>query len=244
MKNHNRGKMMFGAFMGLMFLAGSAKADMNGYKLKITNGSAMPVSPGTLYITSNQNSLIKIGAVTTDGFTRLCQTGNPEDRFLEVNKNEKVLWSQKTTGPILPGESIEVTVPATHHGRAIHFEAMYGKTKDTCAVFHLNASELNGLTQQDVFEGRDEVISTGAFLDPALPQNQGVADVCQSAGNAVDCLRMLAPANSGKKIRFFPGYLPTVLAALEKLYGPEQTQALLIPTSGAVRVEFMSSPQK
>ncbi len=233
-------KLIKGSFLAATLCAASLAQAATHYKIKVTNGSGMPISPGVVYVTANAEPLIKIGSLPTVGFTRLCQTGNPDVRITEINKRANVIWSQKTSGPILPGQTFELRLPISNRGQSIHFEAMYGKTKDTCAVYNLNTRHLARFMDMTVplVVDKDEVVSTGAFLDPAISAGHSVGDVCQAAASAVDCLRLLAEVNQNEnKIRFFPGYLPSVLNALEEKYDAQDVQSLMIPTSGALRIQ-------
>lgn len=211
------------------------------YKLRVTNGSAMPISPAVVYVKLGNAPLTKVGQMPTSGFTHLCQTGNPDERFQEVKDNASVKWVQKTSGLLLPGETVELSVPVRDVARSsIHFEGMYGKTKDTCAVFGVSAHELSKNVKGDLLIGRDEVLSTGVFKDPTLPENTN--SICTSAPTVVDCLRELAgPASGAIAVRYFPGYLPNTLGFLEEHYGAEETQTLVIPTSGAVRFQLIKN---
>ncbi len=67
--------------------------------------------------------------------------------------------------------------------------------------------------------GKDNVIQTGAFLDPALPMDD--------------------EANSGTgKIHFFNSYLPSLVSFLETKYGSADVLSLSLPTSGAIQFQL------
>lgn len=197
------------------------------YEITITNTSMMPISPGVIYIDQGQGGQSEAGQEPTPGFVTLCQTGNPSTKAVELKG--KVAYVAQTPGPVLPGKSITVEIPMpTSKTQSVHFEAMYGKSKDTCASISIPAHRLgNG-----ELIGRDEVVSTGAFTEPDVPAY--ATNVCDKAAAAVDCLRLLASPRIDGQISYFPGYLPSVLTYLEGKYGAGDVQTLLIPTSGAV----------
>lgn len=234
---------VFTLALSLGFALGGTSARANqaasqNYKLRVTNGSAMPVSPAAIYVKFGRAPLTQIGNAPTTGFTRLCQTGNPDQRLMEIQRSASVEWSQKTSGLLMPGQSIEVEIPVRNGYRSIHFEAMYGKTKDACAVFNVTARELSTMVGGEILVGRDEVLASGSFTDPMIPKD--TTGLCANTASAVDCLRDLAhPVANEAKVRFFPGYLPSVLNFLEDRYGSADTQSLSIPTSGALRFEVI-----
>jgi hypothetical protein len=224
------------AFLSLLFLTPAAfGAEM--VTLKITNGGAMPISPGVVYTKADQARLTEIGEPATAGFVKLCQTGNPSDRLAEVKSAQEVVTAISTPGPILPGKSVEVAVPL-EGAASLQFEAMYGKSKDSCALISVNAETLTASQSEGLIaSGSDEVVSTGAFADPALPNHLGAA--CKDSMAAVDCLRNLSmPSQMGVGVHYFHGYLPSVVSFLEAHYGASQAQELLIPASGAVRYQI------
>lgn len=225
------------------FLAcASAHASVN-YELTITNGSGMPVSPAVVYVKSGQAAAAQIGDAATAGFVQLCQTGNGSTRLMELQGNRDVSFTAQTMGPILPGESrtIEVSVQNLMT-ESIHFEAMYGKTKDVCAVGSVNNHSLVALKQHVLSEliAKDDALSTGAFDNPVMPMTNGVYDpnTCASSNNAVSCLRELAQPIHDGKIHFFTSYSPSVLNFLETKYGAADTNSLVIPSSGAVQFKL------
>jgi hypothetical protein len=111
-------------------------------------------------------------------------------------------------------------------------------TKDVCAKIDVSA---DGHTR--VVSGYDQTVASGSFTDPALPSMPGSLEMtCKNEMSAIGCLRQLAmeKAPADKRIRVFPGYLPSVISALEGLYGAASTQKLLIPAgSGAVRFKLV-----
>lgn len=208
--------------------------------LKIKNGGTMPISGGALYASAADAPLSQIGSKATDGLTALCQTGSNDLRFQELSsehtKKSGVRFVVKTQGPILPGQEIEVLVPAYQvRGRSLHFEAMYGRTKDACASISISKLQVAQGLYRYAVQGQDQVISTGRFSNPVVDEN--AASQCQDADNAVSCLRNLS-VNEDGVIRFFPGYLPSVLNFLETNYGASDVQGLLIPGAGALRFEL------
>jgi hypothetical protein len=219
----------------IAFTALQAQAAVR-YELTITNGSQMPVSPAAVYAVNGQKAAAVPGQTATGGFVQLCQTGNPANRVGELSNSKLATYLTQTTGPILPGESksieIEITNPST---QSIHFEAMYAKTKDLCAVGSIDGHTLVALQQHAVSEyvSKDDVLATGAFTDPAVGHYP-----CQMSTNAVSCLRELSMPTQAK-IHFFTGYLPSVVNLLESKFGAAETQSLLIPTSGAVQFSLV-----
>lgn len=214
------------------------------YELTITNGSQMPISPGAAYVKSGGESAAPIGSTATSGFVQLCQTGNVANRIVELKANSNVSFVAQTSGPILPGESRSVEIEVGNPQRqSIHFEGMYGKSKDACGVGTLGSQSLTSLLQHFTSEvvEKDNAVSTGAFLEPSLPSGTTSLDaaVCASAANAVSCLRELASPSSGTgHLHFFTGYLPSVVTALEAKYGAADVQTLLFPTSGAIQLKL------
>ncbi len=214
------------------------------YILTVTNGGAMPVSPSAIYVKDGQGSNAQVGQQPTSGFIQLCQTGNPTTRVQELQSDSTVKFVTQTMAPVLPGESksteVDVRDPLSD---SVHFEAMYGKTKDVCAVGSIGSHSLYALKQHVTAEvfSKDNVVQTGAFLDALLPMGTTYLDVntCASAATAVACLRELALPNMGKQqIRFFSSYSPSLLMLLETKYGATEIPSLLVPSSGAVQVQL------
>lgn len=224
------------------FTANAQSAKM--YTLTITNGSEMPISPGVYYTKTGAEPSAQIGQAPTAGFIQLCQTGNPATRLTELKADAMIQFADQTMAPILPGESrvveVEVMNPQT---QSIHFEVMYGKSKNVCGVASINSHSLIALSQHVTSEylGKDNTLLTGAFLDPALPKGSSYLDqaVCPEATNAVTCLRLLSAQNpDSAKIRNFAGYFPSLLMALEAKFGSADVETLLIPTSGAIQIKL------
>lgn len=207
------------------------------YEITLTNGGSMPVSPAVVYAGAPVPNTAP-GQNPTAGFIRLCQTGNPADRAQEIS-NEGASHVVQTPGPILPGQSQTVEVEVKDPTKqSIHFEAMYGKSKDACASVTVGSHALVALKQHVAPEvlTRDSVLVTGAFTVPSLPA-AGAAYACTSAADAVTCLRELSSqAMAVGKIRYFAGYLPSVVEFLEQKYGAAETDTLLIPNAGALQV--------
>lgn len=228
----------------LLVSAGSAFAATQTYILTLTNGSQMPVSPVAVYVTHGQASKSEIASSTTNGFILLCQTGNPALRLQELEMEKDVTFKSQTMGLLFPGETktIEVEVQDPLH-QSIHFEAMYGKTKDVCAVGTIGSHQLIALRQHvtSSYQTKDNVVQTGAFLDPSLPAGATYLDsnACESETSAIGCLRKLAlPNPESPKIRFFSSYLSSLQMFLETKYGAKETQSLIVPSSGAVAVQL------
>lgn len=214
------------------------------YELTITNGSQMPISPAAIYVKNGGESASSIGKNPSVGFIQLCQTGTPTARLSELRSDSTVSFVFQAAGPILPGETrvVEVEV-AQPQQQSIHFETMYGKTKDVCGVGTVNSHSLVALKQHvaDEIVAKDNAVQTGAFTDPTLPPGMTYLDpsVCPNAMNAVSCLRELSSQNTGKaQIRFFSGYFPSLVSALESKYGSADVQTLLLPVSGAIQFKL------
>lgn len=214
------------------------------YELTITNGSQMPISPAAIYTKSGSESAVPVGSMPTMGFVQLCQTGNVATRIGELKMDSSVKFVTQTNSPILPGESRAVEVEVMNpQQQSIHLETMYGKSKDACGVGSLNSHSLVALKQHVTTEviQKDNVLLTGAFADPVLPTGMTYLDpgVCPNAMNAISCLRELAVPSTGKaQVRFFAGYFPSLVTALEMKYGAADVQTLLFPTSGAIQLKL------
>lgn len=210
------------------------------YLLTLTNGSLMPISPIAVYAGNGQVGKTQIGRPPSPGFIQLCQSGDPSLRIRELDMEADVTFKTQTIGLVMPGESRTVEVEVQDPLRqSIHFETMYGKTKDICAIGQINGHSLYALKQHVTSEviGKDNVLQTGAFLDPVLPMGHDYLDmsVCEGQMSAISCLRSLSAANTGMaKVRFFSTYLSSVQMLLENKYGASETQSLIIPSSGAV----------
>ncbi len=215
------------------------------YELTITNGSQMPISPATIYTRTGTEPAFAIGSIPTGGLIQLCQMGNVTSRLSELRADMSVKFVTQTSTPILPGESRAVEIEVSNpRGQSVHFETMYGKTKDVCGVGSFSSHSLTALKQHVTLEAvqKDNTILTGAFTDPALPKGMTYLDpsVCASAMDAVTCLRELAvPETRKAQIRFFAGYFPSLITALEMKYGAPEVQTLLFPASGAIQFKLV-----
>ncbi len=229
----------------IVALSIGAHAEMaTKYELTITNGGGMPISPAVIYTKAGAGSAAAVGQEPTAGFIQLCQTGKTMARIDEIKADSTAQFAAQTTDLIFPGESkvieIEVNNPFK---QSLQFEAMYGKSKDVCAVAGINSHSLVALKQHvtsEVIE-KDSVLQTGAFSIPVLPMGITSADpqFCADSTNAISCLRELSTMKLGKaQIRFFAGYLPGITNALEMKYGAEDVQSLQIPPSGAVQLKL------
>ena len=206
------------------------------YQLKVTNGGAMPISPAAVYVSDTESTSASIGMPPTAGFIKLCQTGNPEMRLSELDKEANVSATYRSTTLLMPGMSEVFDLEIRNiRDSQIHFEGMYGKSKDSCATFTINNKLLQSLAMKRDVTGRDNIVSTGAFSDPLLPMSETTMSACANQSSAVNCLRSLAqPKIQMATIRAFPGYLPSVLSAIEYSFGGMEAQSLIIPNGGAV----------
>lgn len=205
------------------------------YVLKVTNGSAMPISPGVVYSVDGQSSTNEIGNEPTQGLIQLCQTGNPAGKISELKTDSKIKTIAQTAGPILPGQSVTVEV-RLHNPRveSLHFVAMYGKSKELCAAVDIQSHALLAVySGYGDARGNDKVISAGAFTEPVVDGNSTGA--CAAAKDAVSCLRTLSVDRTDKKqIHFFGGYLPSLINFLEEMYGAQEALSLFVPAGGGV----------
>ena len=200
------------------------------YRLTITNGSGMPLSPGALYVMDGHKSVTEVGAAPSPGLVQLCTSGNNATILDELKANREIVSVQATPGLVLPGQTISVDFFTGRSGQSVHFVAMYGKTKDTCSVIDLSRAILKE-THEGPSTGVDRAVATGAFSDPAVPQ--GNSGVCAAANDAIGCIRLLTQPIQQASIRFFPGYLPSVLDYVEALFGASSVTPLLLQ-GGAV----------
>ncbi len=232
-------KCLFAGFIACTTLGAEASSTKK-YLLTITNGGLMPISPAVIYVKNGQGGGAQIGSEPTMGFAQLCQTGDRSTRMMEVKNDMNVTSVAETMFPLLSGESKTVEIEVQNPSRqSLHFESMYGKTKDICAVGSIGGQNLYALRARFTSEviANDKTLLSGAFLDPALPVDQ--SEVCETATSAANCLRELSSANPQKKqIRFFAGYLPSVLNFLETKYGSEDVKTLLLTTSGAIQLQL------
>lgn len=219
-----------------------AHADMGvQYELTITNGSQMPISPAAIYVKNGEDGSIHIGQMPSAAFTQLCQTGDPSGRLNEASAESGTTFTTTVPGPILPGDSRTVTVTVQNPSlQSLHFEAMYGKSKDVCGVGTINSHTLYALAQHitPAYIGKDEVYDAGAFTAPMLPMDANLQKLCMNAADAVSCLRQLTMTNPSPRVHFFTQYLPSLIGFLESRYGASKTQTLLIPDSGAIRFKL------
>jgi hypothetical protein len=237
------------SFVGLAVATASAPAQSAApmaatYVLTITNGSQMPLSPPIIYARDGAESAAPIGALASPGFTEVCKSGGTATRLAELQSAKDVANAAVSAGMVFPGESrvVEITVPNPRM-QSLHLEAMYGKTKDVCAVGTVNAHTLTALKQHASSEyvGLDQTVLTGTFTNPALPAGMTYLDpsVCPTAKDAISCLRELSTEQSpATAARFFSGYSPTLVSALEAKYGFADVQTLLFPTSGAIQLKL------
>jgi hypothetical protein len=201
------------------------------YDLTVTNGGQMPISASVIYVLDGQTPLQKVGDPATTGFIALCEKGNAQARENELRKKPRVRAVARTMGHLDPGQSqtlsIEVQDPET---QSLHFETMYGKTKEICGVIHTSGNDLVLMRGQER-RGTDIVVESGAYAPPTVPMT-GLEQSCANAKNATACLRSISPAQRMARVRAFSGYAPSVLSALEKKYGTAELQTLLVPSAG------------
>lgn len=230
-----------GALAALMLAGLHAHADV--YKVAVTNGGLMPLSPGVIYVTNGQLALSRVGQAPTGGFAEICRSGMTMTRQQELMRDSQVTFSTATSAPILPGETREVEVTVNDPlQQSVHVEFMYGKTKDTCSVASISSHQLYALKQHVTSDVvlRDQAVQSGAFEDPALPMGRNHLDtsVCANEKDAVSCLRTLSPmARQTPRIRFFSPYLSSVSMLLENKYGAADVQTLSLSPAGAVQVQ-------
>lgn len=225
----------------IFFSAQSVRADAT-VTLTITNGGSMPVSPAAVYVRNGSNSLARVGTLATPGLIALCQTGNPELRLQELRGDLAVYRAVRTTAPLAPGDQVSIEIPVhSTRGQSVHFESMYGRSTDVCAIASLDSHSLVALQQKvtRTVHVQDRPVVTGAFRYPALPDptNYLQGAPCDPGSSAVTCLRELSSAIAPRTpIAYFQGYLPSVLGALEMTYGSDATQQLFIPSAGALQI--------
>jgi hypothetical protein len=206
------------------------------YALTLTNGSNMPLAAGVVYAIAGQRGTSNIGDAPTPGFVKLCQMGNPTEKFSELKANPNVKWVAETPGPILPGATITVSVNIPNpKGDSLHFEGMYGESKELCASISIGSHDLKWLSYGEQISNTDHVISAGAASEPALANNLNNANLCVGDKAAIDCLRTLTSTkSSGAQIHSFEGYLPSVINFLESKYGSDDVLTLSVPQGGAI----------
>lgn len=212
------------------------------YEVTIINGATMPVSPAVFYARTGGQSAAAFGTTSGAGFIALCQMGKAADRATELKGDLSVSNIDSTTSPIMPGQSASIIVEVNDPKKeSLHFEAMYGKTKDTCAVASVNSHTLVALSQHVTAEAviHDSAVVTGAFNDASLPVGMTYLDptACPTATDAIGCIRELATPVSGTAVvRAATGLFPSLVTALEQKYGAAQVPSLLVPTGGAVQL--------
>ncbi len=238
-------KMLLLQTIAALSFANFAFADTGArYVLTVSNGSSMPISPAAVFVKSGSDASTAIGIHATTGLIALCQTGNPSQRTTELKSDMAIKNVTQTMGPVLPGESASVEVDVDNiQQQSIQFEAMYGKSKDACAVTSFSSHSLIALKQHITNEvvQKDNAILTGAFTEPVMPQGISYLDgsFCTNAKDAISCLRALSVTNPMPgKIKYFAGYFPSLITALEMKYGAADVQTLLFPTSGAVQFKL------
>lgn len=236
-------KFIFCTLVSLLGLGFQAEAATPlTYELTIINASPMPLSPTAFYVRNGNAAAVEVGQIATPGFIQLCQTGNPALRVTELSGDKSVSSISQSSGLLMPGESktVEITVVDPLQ-QSIHFEAMYGKSKDVCAVGSIDNLSLLNLAQHRTPEviAHDEALQTGAFTLPALV-NGDLNNSCSAAADAISCVRELSSmAATPVPVRFFAGYSSSLLSALEMKYGASDVAGIQLPTGGAVRLKLV-----
>ncbi len=205
--------------------------------LTITNGSAMPISPGVVFSADEKVTKGLVGGEASNGLITLCKSGNPDLLVEELKMKMGISNIQKIGSPTLPGASAQVMLKVgSLEKQNLRFLAMYGKTIDACSVIDISSFDLiHAVRLNHGVRGVDQVISTGAFSDPVVPEF--LTSYCESEKDAVSCLRMLSMETTGGKIRFFRPYLPSVVNFLENKYGAEDVLSLSL-NNGNVSFEL------
>lgn len=205
------------------------------YQLTLTNGGAMPMSPPTVWIAKKRAGVPIIGADSSAGQRKICETGDSSDFKTELSLNQNVIWVHTEAAPILPGEAIKIQVPEINlnAGESLYVDFMYGKTRNVCGgVFDFDLQALQS-NQVNELRGGDGVFTSGAYASPNVTLIANSA--CAVSSNPVACLRSLAAPLSGAsqyRVLSFVGYSPSVLTAIENIFGPGQSDQLIVPTGG------------
>ena len=206
---------------------------MDTYKLTITNASSMPISPALVYASSSHSNELYIGKKASDGFAKICQSGDVSLRVQELSNKKDILAVNQAKGLLFPGQttSIELTIPSRKLN-SFHLEAMYGKTVETCAVINISEQQLKLFKKGMItsVQGQDKVLDAGVR---ALPNAQDILMECDSENDAISCLRKV----SGEEISFIRPYvrpLPSVLNELESRYGSTDVLSTLAPIQGGI----------
>lgn len=207
------------------------------YEFTITNASNMHLSPFAVYVKTGPMAATSVGQVATPGLIQLCQTGNPSTRESELQGDSAVVSVMTTTGLLDPGEQKVVTVEiADPMTQGVHFETMYGATKDACALGSFTPHQVQMLgDESDLIEGRDTAVVTGAFSIPALPDLTGQQVEACKGKDATGCVRALSILRQTPgTVQFLTPYLPSLLTYIEKEYGSQEAIHLILPSAGAV----------
>ncbi len=208
------------------------------YELTITNGSNMHLSPFAVYVRVGPQAATQIGQSATPGLIQLCQSGTPSLRESELKADNTVISTMTTSGLLNPGEKkvieVEITDPMN---QGVHFETMYGATKDACALGSFGPYQVEMLEDEnDFIQGKDTAVTTGAFTIPALPTltpGQPV-EACQGK-DAIGCVRALSVQRQDPgTVQFLTPYLPSLITYIEKEYGAREAIHLILPSGGAV----------
>ena len=184
-------------FLKLIIMIGSLELTQINYaaatmvELRITNGLQMPISGAVVYVTQNGSPQASIGNYATIQFIELCKTGNNAERAKELQRimpNNKRIYL--IPGPTLSGKSQTINIQIENAKTDnIHYEVMYGKTKDVCGIATVNSHSLVALTQKVTKEVllSDYPVMTGSFMEPRVPSDISYLDpqFCQESKDAI-----------------------------------------------------------
>ncbi len=201
-----------------------------------------------MLISNNQSAVYLSAIVLVALFNSLSQAS------AELNEDSKIRKIYEVT--ITNGSSMGISPPivyakngasSSHNVGMISTEGLiklcqFGMTtlrvadlkneKGVGAVASINSNSLADLANEvtSAVVVRDNAIVTGACTEPSIPKGLSYLDplVCDGAPDAISCLRLLSvPATPLSKIRFFSGYLPSVVSALEMKYGSSWSKTIL-----------------
>ncbi|MBN8540918.1 MAG: spondin domain-containing protein [Deltaproteobacteria bacterium] len=224
---------------GLASIAAEAAPIM--YTVKITNGSNMPLSPAAIYVRNGANAASELGLVATPGFVKLCQMGDAATRTAELRMDRLNTSVVQSAGPIAPGASVDVEISVNDtKAQSLHFETMYGKSKDVCGLASVGSHTLQALKAHvsTASISHDRTVVTGVFEDAKFDGGYLNADECKTAKDAVSCLREISvPQAMPSAIRAFSGYLASVEMGLEERFGAKEVLGITLPTSGGIQIE-------
>lgn len=227
------------ASLPLASLAGPAT-----FQLTVVNGSQTSLSAGVIYVSRAGKPLSGVGVPSTKGYIDICKSGNPTVRVQELTNHPDVSAVKRTAGGIAPGTAATFEIEVTDvNQQVIHYETMYGATKDVCGKITLGPPALHALFKNitPAVAGRDDALVTGAYETPLLPTS---GKACAGQADALSCLRSLslARASTTPKGEFFAPYSVGVLAFLEGKYGAAATRPLIFAPNGAIAYRLTLKP--